>query len=647
MTGNDPLVGKTLGGYRIVEKISQGGMAAVYHAIDRRLGRPVAIKLMVGGKQFSDIFLQRFKREIRALGVLMHPNIVPLLDFGSIHNVPYLVMPFLSGGTLQDSIGKQMSWQDAAAYLIPIARALDYAHTKGIIHRDVKPANILLTETGEPMLSDFGLMKMTETEDSNDLTGSGMVGTPDYMAPEQWVGEVVPQIDTYALGIVFYALVAGKLPYQASTSPEVMFKHLSEPHESLSVYVPDLPDQVNQVVEKALEKDYRKRYASIGEFADALEELVKLGQTLASTAQMNRISLRKGSTRYFWQRMKTYFQNISYRERVVIGGLTGLMLILVVALVLMLKYLPKPAGGNEAVAEAPAEMALESTSELVEIAQTAAEERDVEQTLPADDPQTADLSEPEGAEEFPIGTSREGEDGMTVFYVPAGEFLMGAAEDDTDAEADEFPQHPVYLDAFWIDQTEVTNGMYQKCVEDGVCTPPNSNDSQSRSFYFGNEYYQHYPVVNVNWYQATTYCKWAGKRLPTEAEWEKAASSGGKGKYPWGSRVDCQNANYFQNGSSCMGDTSVVDAYPEAASLYGALSMGGNVWEWVADWYSDQYYAESPEQNPQGPDQGNYAVTRGGAFNYDARYLRTTNRGVAIPVNSNYNGGFRCVLDAE
>ncbi len=180
----DPLVGKIFGGYRIIEKIAQGGMAAVYRGIDRRLGRDVAIKLVLGGKQFSEVFLKRFRREIRALGKLIHPNIVPLLDFGSIHGVPYLVMPYLGGGTLQDDIakGKVWNWYDAAQIIMPIAKSLSYAHSQGVVHRDVKPGNILINDSGEPMLSDFGLMKMLKTGTICGLTGSGWWNTRLYVS---------------------------------------------------------------------------------------------------------------------------------------------------------------------------------------------------------------------------------------------------------------------------------------------------------------------------------------------------------------------------------------------------------------------------------------------------------------------------------
>jgi formylglycine-generating enzyme required for sulfatase activity len=219
---------------------------------------------------------------------------------------------------------------------------------------------------------------------------------------------------------------------------------------------------------------------------------------------------------------------------------------------------------------------------------------------------------------------------------------------DRDAETDEKPRHEVYLDAYWIDQTEVSNGMYLMCVESGVCSEPLEKTSLTRGFYFGNLDYQNYPVINVNWYQATQYCRWAGRRLPTEAEWEKAATPIVEDAlFPWGNRLDCSLVNYFQFGNKCGGDTLPVDRYADSASFYGVMSLVGNVWEWVSDWYDANYYENSPYENPMGPDEGSYTVVRGGAFNYDGKLVRITNRGLAAPANSKYNGGFRCAMDAE
>jgi formylglycine-generating enzyme required for sulfatase activity len=229
-------------------------------------------------------------------------------------------------------------------------------------------------------------------------------------------------------------------------------------------------------------------------------------------------------------------------------------------------------------------------------------------------------------------------DGMVMVYVPKGKFIMGSPDDAS--FTDEQPQHTVSLNGFWIDRTEVTNAKYALCVQAGNCQPPHNTSSLTRSHYYGNSQYDDYPVIYVDWDQANTYCSWAGGRLPTEAEWEKAARGTDGRTYPWGDTdPTCSVANF----QDCVGDTSAVGSYPAGVSPYGALDMAGNVWEWVADWYSDSYYSSSPSSNPIGPSSGTDRVLRGGSW-YNAVHLaRSAYRNWFYPDGwSSFVIGFRC-----
>jgi serine/threonine protein kinase len=289
------LVGSNLGRYHVVEALGQGGMASVYKAYDTSLERNVAIKIIRSDIQIDNQgeFLKRFQREAKSLAKLDHPYILKVLDYGDQEGLPYLVMPFMEGGTLKEQMGQPMPYEKAAGLLAPIARALEYAHSQNIIHRDVKPANVLIGKSGAPILSDFGIAKILAQSGSTQLTGAGVgIGTPDYMAPEQWTGSADSRSDIYSLGVVFYQMVTGHLPFTADTPAAVLIKHLRDPLPRPKSFVHDLPDKVEQILFKALAKEPENRYQGMGEFASALEDIILRKaapaqenlQTLAGTA---------------------------------------------------------------------------------------------------------------------------------------------------------------------------------------------------------------------------------------------------------------------------------------------------------------------------------------------------------------------------
>lgn len=217
---------------------------------------------------------------------------------------------------------------------------------------------------------------------------------------------------------------------------------------------------------------------------------------------------------------------------------------------------------------------------------------------------------------------------------------MGAPKSDSQGLVNERPQHKVKLDAYYIDIYDVTNSLYAACVKAGACTPPHVTRSNTRISYYGNSMYNDYPVVYVDWEQAKFYCGWRGGRLPTEAEWEKAARGGLEGKlYPWGDEPpDCSRVNF--NGGACVGDTSKVGDYPPNG--YGLYDMEGNVWNWVWDWYAEAFYANSPFEIPQGPDTGQYHVLRGSCWGNVGWNIRITDRNKATPSYEDVYTGFRC-----
>lgn len=280
-----------------------------------------------------------------------------------------------------------------------------------------------------------------------------------------------------------------------------------------------------------------------------------------------------------------------------------------------------------------------------------------ETPIPDSPPETTGQQPPP----LPVTDSDDVIDGSGVLMrlVPAGEFTMGieaeialagCLEYRNDCEliwfTDEAPPHQVYLDAFYMDKYEVTNAHYRACVEAGVCDPPRQTYSNTRSSYYGNPEFDTYPVIYIDWDMAKTYCEtWRGASLPTEAQWEKAARGIDGRTYPWGEGIDKLFANYDQYGS---GDTTAVGSFESGVSPYGLYDMSGNVWEWGADWYGDSYYQETPLNNPQGPERGQFRTLRGGSWDDSGYSLRVSLRGRNDPEVIRDNGfGFRCAREAS
>ncbi len=265
------LTGQTIGQYHIIEEIGRGGMATIYRAHQPNMNRDVAIKVLPPQFTQDPTFMARFEREIQLAAELQHPRILPVFDFGAYADMPYFVMRYMPGGTLEDHLRQEpFSLDQALRYISQIAEGLDYLHSRGVIHRDLKASNVLLDTDDNAYLADFGIAKVQEA--TAHLTGTGMIGTPSHMTPEMFTqGEVSPLVDVYALGVMLYELLTGELPFQADTLVQFMQAHLEQPVPNLLRKRPDLPVQVQAVLEKAMAKDPAQRFQSAGELVAALD----------------------------------------------------------------------------------------------------------------------------------------------------------------------------------------------------------------------------------------------------------------------------------------------------------------------------------------------------------------------------------------
>lgn len=271
------LAGQTIGAYHVVEKLGEGGMAEVYKAYQLRLDRYVALKFIRTELAAQEGFLPRFEQEAKVLARLSHPNIVHVYDFGEEGRRCYLAMEYVAGSTLKDWLrenagGQPMALDEALLIIRQVCAALDYAHAQSVVHRDVKPANIMLTPDGRALLNDFGIAKLLDK--ASDVTGTGMTtGTPTYMSPEQISADsskIGSASDVYSLAIVIYEMLTGRVPFTAETGVAVMLKHLQDPTPPPRLHNPNLSESVEQVILKALAKDPADRYQRAGDLLDAL-----------------------------------------------------------------------------------------------------------------------------------------------------------------------------------------------------------------------------------------------------------------------------------------------------------------------------------------------------------------------------------------
>ena len=626
-----PIIGhKFKGRYRVEAPLGRGGMAEVYKVWDEQRSVFLALKLLRDDLAQDPVFLRRFQREAKALASLQHPHIVRFYGLEKEDLQVFLVMDYIEGATLREHIAR------AGKNGLPLARvrevlrdvcaALNYAHSQGLLHCDIKAGNILLEKGGKAYLTDFGIARLSDAATAT-LVGAG---TPAYMAPELVRGEEPsPQTDIYALGVVLYEmLTGGERPFTGeqatitgTTAEKVRWEQVNLPPVPPSQYNPKIPPEVEGVVLRCLHKDRRRRFSS------ALGLLEALTSNATPSAGAHHVA------------NKPTLPLQAEIDSPAPGG----------------RAASHPAASTESRpaskpvhAEAVAEQVRDARPQagekkfplgwgfallgavmLVMFALTNRETQPFQSSTPTIKPTQPAV---EG------GTQVSPVDDMVQVYVPAGNFLRGSADSDSPAHYDEKPQREIHLDAFWIDQTEVSNTQYALCVEAGECDEPSSG-SYTRGSYYGNPDYDEYPVIYASWYDADAYCQWAGRRLPTEAEWEKAARGADGRTYPWGNETP--NANILNYGGK-EGDTTRVGSYPQGASPYGALDMAGNVWEWVADRYDAGYYQSAPDENPPGPSSGNARALRGGSWYSSGVNVRAAYRSRSGPSDGYDYGGFRC-----
>jgi serine/threonine-protein kinase len=668
----------TIGRYQIKYELRRGGMATVYRAYDPRFGRDVAIKVLPPEFLHDPNFRGRFEREAHIIAALEHPGIVPVYDFSEEAGQPYLVMRFMVGGSLADRIAQgSLGLPEVARILAAIAPALDMAHARGVIHRDLKPGNILLDEDDNPYIADFGIAKLVEG--SAAFTSTGIVGTPTYMSPEQARGNVAldGRSDVYALGAMLYELLAGQPPYKADTPLSLAMAHVLNPVPHVREAVPDLPAEVDRVVSRSMAKEREQRYATAGALAGALMAAVQ-GMALPTTRyavsaialQADHPPMLPGSP----QRARRppasptpSVQRSSPRGKAWPVWIASLALIIVSLVAIATLSANWNHNANELTTQTVVVSSLASSTpaprmtppvetptstrintpmptDTSTVRSTAADTSTVtpsqEPTATRQDTPTATPSSTATMQPSATPTPRPTKQVMPLEWlsIPSGSFVMGSTEGEiqqtlaecqaTEGQATghvceqswfQEPQQAADIASFQFTKFEITNAQYATCVQARKCQSAGRRITDNNLPYDPIYVSDDYPVVGVNWHDADGFCRWVGGRLPTEAEWEWAARGSDRRRYPWGNTYDPSMANL---GS---GYPTKVGSFPKGASPFGVMDMAGNVFEWTSTSLSQRY------------------VLRGGGWSKYYFRGRTTDRGTQLdPTFANYDIGFRC-----
>lgn len=622
--------------YRIVRLLGQGGFGAVYRAWDLTLERPCAIKESLETSLESQ---RQFKREAKLLANLAHPNLPRVTDYFTIPGQgQYLVMDFVEGEDLQEVLSHKhgpLPESQIVPWITQVCDAVVYLHSQDppIIHRDIKPANIKITPQGKAILVDFGIAKLYNP--GLQTTEGARAVTPGFSPYEQYgVGSTDERTDIYALGATLYTLLTGIQP------PESLQRMLNDQMAPVGQINPSTSQYVQVAIDRALQIEPKNRFQSTAELQLALQ-----GHSIPSKRQPAPTAAVAQAPRGSSKAVPAFF--LVLLAILGIATLTG---------IIMLASSSSSLAGlfNQSMDQLAG---LSSTSTSAENTPAAA----IIQEIPASSTTPGQVTTPPA---LPLAaqagsTAVSPADGATLVYIPAGEFWMGATEIEAGPKVDQLPRHKVYLNAYWIDRVEVTNDRYKQCVEAGACQPPVRTASSTRENYFGNPDYADYPVIWISYNDAVFYCGWASRRLPSEAEWERAARGDeGTNQYPWGSREpDGELANFCDVNCTfdwrapsiddSFADTSPVGLFNAGASPYGLLNLAGNVWEWVLDYYKPDYYSQSPYENPPGPLTGLERVLRGGSFENSASDIRASNRYFFAGDAATSSFGFRCAVTAQ
>ena len=657
----------------LARPLGEGAMGSVWIATHSTLKTEVAVKFIAEElTQQRPEAAERFTREATAAAQIKSPHVVQMFDHGVMSDgTPYIVMELLSGESLHDRLDQEgvLAPELVADILLQVGRALDAAHACGVIHRDIKPHNIfLLGVHAEPFVKvlDFGIAKQMRL--GEELTEPGtIVGTPQYVCRDLIMGgdhrTVNEQADLWAMAVVAYKALTGALPFDGDSIGKICAALAAGLFALPSTVESSLDARYDRWFERAFAPEPSQRFASAGELAASFVELVSgsaadgeaTTELPAAPTAVGRAIARDDSDQQkteLWRPGQTADQG---RGRAAIASVAvgGMLLGAVIGIAIYQRPPPSAAPNPSTTAPLATTTAAPQPAPSAPPSPSHGSGGDAPSAAPSTS--TVAVATSSLASATASGVVRPPpplpEDMVSI---PGGTLWMGCSGSDPDCRQDEKPGRQVAVDGFLIDRTEVTVIDYAKCVIAGDCSDRRVNGYAldgdtfvvSTACNWKQPRREHHPINCVSHAQARRYCEWRGARLPTEAEWERAARGDDRRRYPWGDEEpSCLFAVMADEGDDGCGRKSswAVGRKTRDRSPYGVSDLAGNVREWVADWYAPDYYPSAPVTSPGGPEHGERRVTRGGGWgNVAPHLLRVSARQSHEPRTHSAHVGFRC-----
>lgn len=579
--------GVQLGEYTILEELGRGGMGQVFRAVHRRMNRPVAIKFLPPSSSESSDSKKRFQREIQAIARLLHPNIVTAYDAGESEGRPFLVMELVEGTDLAQHVKQHgpMTVEESLDAVIQAARGLAHAHKAEIVHRDVKPSNLLRDESGVVKVSDLGLARFCHTGagsevalDSSEISQGGQVlGTVDYMAPEQAVSskDADHRADIYSLGCSLHYLLTGQPIYDGNTVFEKLVAHREKPIPSLRDSRRDVPDEVDRVFRRMVAKKPEHRHQSMDLAIADLDECRQTDAERRATAKAKR--------------------------NVALAGAVAIVALGFVGWLAVISLFPRTRVSSGTSA-------------------------------PSIVPKVPNVSKP---------TERiiENSIGMRLVLLPAGEFVMGSPDSEEDRQEGEGQHRVCITKPFYLGMTEVTQAQWEAVMGTrpwrGMEYAKDGPDHAATSVSWHDA---------VKFCAALSKKEGTLYRLPTEAEWEYACRAGTTTTFHFGNDAShLGDYAWFKANAEQAGEWYAHPVGRKKPNPFGLYDIHGNVCEWCSDWYDVDYYATSPDTDPMGPSNGTFRVFRGMSWRNPAKGCRSAARNSGDPETGTNLVGFRVV----